>query len=168
MLTVPPGWMTSAPCRQKTKNWLGGYGVIKLIIFGRVGGWCVRPSGEPPRTNRTPVAARARLQASTMPFLDREHFTPHFFSEKRQGTVTGAVATLLGTLLGGVVSRNLRINVGSSPSCCCCLLTRAWFSASFHFPEVLRHIRYLGSCSGHCNSFAYSCPDHGSPSSQLV
>lgn len=35
-----------------------------------------------------------------MPFLDREHFTPHFFSEKRQGTVTGAVATLLGTLLG--------------------------------------------------------------------
>eukprot|EP00903_Cladosiphon_okamuranus_P007874 g7611.t1 len=38
-----------------------------------------------------------------MPFLDREHFTPHFFSEKRQGTVTGAVATLLGTLLGGGV-----------------------------------------------------------------
>ena len=35
-----------------------------------------------------------------MRFLDREHFTPHFFSEKRQGTVTGAVATLLGTLLG--------------------------------------------------------------------
>ncbi|CAM9100653.1 unnamed protein product [Ectocarpus fasciculatus] len=38
-----------------------------------------------------------------MRFLDREHFSPHFFSEKRQGTVTGAVATLLGTLLGGGV-----------------------------------------------------------------
>eukprot|EP00752_Nemacystus_decipiens_P016510 g14758.t1 len=38
-----------------------------------------------------------------MPFLDREHFTPHFFSEKRQGSVTGAVATLLGVLLGGGV-----------------------------------------------------------------
>lgn len=37
---------------------------------------------------------------AAMPFLDREHFSPHFFSEKRQGTVTGAVATLLGTLLG--------------------------------------------------------------------
>lgn len=35
-----------------------------------------------------------------MRFLDREHFTPHFLSVKRQGTVTGAVATLLGTLLG--------------------------------------------------------------------
>lgn len=36
----------------------------------------------------------------SMPFLDREHFTPHFLSVKRQGTVTGAVAALLGTLLG--------------------------------------------------------------------
>lgn len=35
-----------------------------------------------------------------MPFLDREHFTPHFFSEKRKGSVTSAVTTLLGTLLG--------------------------------------------------------------------
>ncbi|CAM9920801.1 unnamed protein product [Ascophyllum nodosum] len=38
-----------------------------------------------------------------MPFLDKEHFTPHFFSKRRQGSVTGAVTTLLGTLLGGGV-----------------------------------------------------------------
>lgn len=48
----------------------------------------------------TSVGLRRKLHVARMRFLDKEHFTPHFFSDKRQGTVTGAVATLLGTLLG--------------------------------------------------------------------
>lgn len=54
------------------------------------------------------------LHEEKMPFLDREHFTPHFLSDKRQGTVVGAVATLLGTLLGKNCFRLLNLALAAS------------------------------------------------------
>ena len=75
-----------------------------------------------------------------MPFLDREHFTPHFFSEKRQGTVTGAVATLLGTLLG-----KSRVSSGSGDFLEAAIVTlnqhRRQFASSVRVDETARSDR---------------------------
>lgn len=62
-----------------------------------------------------------------MRFLDREHFTPHFFSTQRQGTVTGAVTTLLGTLLGKSYFGSAVLSVCTGT---CVLLTTVYYSYS--------------------------------------